>query len=108
MQPIVDKYNSIIEEQKVLENKKALDEKRKYFKDKFDMLGATSRFESNEVQALLENCIKDNNALLQLNQMIVDMVSISDKKVTEKIEKISKIENLISFDEDVKEKYGFK
>lgn len=108
MQPIVDKYNSIVEEQKALEDKKILDEKRKYFKDKFDMLGATSKFESNEVQALLENCMKDNNALSKLNQMIVDMVSISDKKVTEKIEKISKIENLISFDEDIKEKYGFK
>lgn len=108
MQPIVDKYNLIIEEQKALEDKKILDEKRKYFKDKFDMLGATSKFESNEVQTLLENCLKDNNALLKLNQMIVDMVSISDKKVTEKIEKVSKIENLISFDEDVKEKYGFK
>lgn len=108
MQPIVDKYNLIIEEQKALEDKKILDEKRKYFKDKFDMLGATSKFESNEVQSLLENCMKDNNALSKLNQMIVDMVSISDKKVTEKIEKISKIENLISFDEDIKEKYGFK
>lgn len=107
LQPLADKYNEIIEEQKAKEDETLLNEKRNYFKNKFEMLGAVSKFESDEVQALISNCIKDTDSLLKLNQMIVEMVTLDNKNTSEKVERISKIENLISFD-NIKEKYGFK
>lgn len=107
LQPLADKYNEIIEEQKAKEDETLLNEKKNYFKNKFEMLGAVSKFESDEVQALISNCIKDTDSLLKLNQMIVEMVTLDNKNTSEKVERISKIENLISFD-NIKEKYGFK
>lgn len=107
LQPLADKYNEIIEEQKAKEDEILLNEKKNYFKNKFEMLGAVSKFESDEVQTLISNCIKDTDSLLKLNQMIVEMVTLDNKNTSEKVERISKIENLISFD-DIKEKYGFK
>lgn len=107
LQPLADKYNEIIEEQKAKEDEILLNEKKNYFKNKFEMLGAVSKFESDEVQTLISNCIKDTDSLLKLNQMIVEMVTLDNKNTSEKVERISKIENLISFD-NIKEKYGFK
>lgn len=108
LQPLVDKYNNVLAEQQESENKKLLNEKREYYKNKFENLGSKSKFESEEVQSLISNCISDNEALSKLNLMLVDMIKIdSEPKTQLRTEQISKIENLIEVD-DVTSKYGFK
>jgi ATP-dependent Clp protease, protease subunit len=108
LQPIVDKYNNVLAEQQELENKKLLNEKREYYKNKFENLGVKSKFESEEVQTLINNCVSDKEALSKLNLMLVDMIKVdSEPKPQLRAEQISKIENLIEVD-DVTSKYGFK
>ena len=108
LQILADKYNQIIEEEKSAREQEELNNKVEYFKNKFEMLGAMEKFNSKEVQALLVNCIKDKDSLLALNQMLVELVNLDNKKVNKKIEKVSKLENLISGFDEIKDKYGFK
>lgn len=108
LQPIVDKYNKEVEEKTKIENEIKLNEKRDYYKNKFEQLGAKAKFESEEVQTLLSNCIEDEDSLLKLNTIIVDMISVDNKFVTkDRVETVSKIENLIP-EVDGASKYGFK
>lgn len=108
LQPIVDKYNQEIEAKTKVENEIKLTEKRDYYKNKFEQLGAKAKFESEEIQNLLSNCIEDESALLKLNTIIVEMISVDNKFVTkDRVETVSKIENLIP-DVDGASKYGFK
>lgn len=108
LQPIVEKYNNILMEQQELESKNLLNEKREYYKNKFENLGAKSKFESEEVQSLINNCISNNEALSKLNLMLVDMIKVdSEPKPQLRTEQITKIENLIEVN-DVTSKYGFK
>lgn len=108
LQPIVDEYNNELAKAKEIEDKKLLDEKKTYYKDKFEKLGARAKFEGEEVQNLLANCLKDEKAQSTLNLMIVDMISIEEKKTVNKVEQISKIENLIPSVDTIEEKYGFR
>lgn len=107
LQPIVDKYNEEQSKIKDEENKRILDEKKAYYKNKFENLGARSKFESEEVQSLISNCIEDKEALSKLNLMLVDMITISESQPKKTFEDVSKIENLIPVSEGA-EKYGFK
>ena len=108
LQPIVDKYNQEIEAKAKVENEMKLTEKKDYYKNKFEQLGAKAKFESEEIQTLLSNCIEDEASLLKLNTIIVEMISVDNKFVTkDRIETVSKIENLIP-DVDGASKYGFK
>ena len=108
LQPIVDKYNQEIEAKAKVENEVKLTEKKDYYKNKFEQLGAKAKFESEEIQTLVSNCIEDEGSLLKLNAIVVDMVSIDNKFLTkDRIETVSKIENLIP-DADSASKYGFK
>ena len=108
LQPIVDKYNQEIEAKTKVENEMKLTEKRDYYKNKFEQLGAKAKFESEEIQNLLSNCVEDEASLLKLNTIIVDMISVDNKFVTkDRVETVSKIENLIP-DVDGASKYGFK
>lgn len=108
LQPIVDKYNEEVSKAKEVEDKKLLEDKKTYYKDKFEKLGARAKFESEEVQNLLSNCIKDEKSQSILNLMIVDMITVEEKKTVNKVEQISKIENLIPSVDTIEEKYGFR
>lgn len=109
LQPIVDKYNEELTKQQEIENKKILDEKREYYKNKFENLGAKSKFESEEVQSLINNCVTDKDALSKLNLMLVDMIKIdSESRPQARIEQVTKIENLIEVEDDIASIYGFK
>ena len=108
LQLIENKYNEIIENEEKAKDEKLLNEKIDYFKNKFESLGAGKKFESEEVQNLLTNCIKDKDSLFALNQMLVELVDDrDDKKAYKKTEKVSVIKDLIPLD-DIEEKYGFK
>lgn len=106
LQSIADKYNEIITQEEIAKEEKLLNEKIDYFKNKFETLGASKKFESEEVQNLLSNCIKNKDSLLALNQMVVELVD--NKHIRKRIETISTIENLIPETDDIKSKYGFK
>lgn len=108
LQVVVDKYNQIVENEKLIKEKEELNNKVEYFKNKFEVLGEVDKFNSKEVQDLLVNCVKDKDSLLKLNQMLVDFVNLDNKKINKKVERVSKIENLISGFDEIKDKYGFK
>lgn len=109
LQPIVNKYNEEIEAKNKAEEEKLLNEKTAYFKNKFEKLGARAKFESDEVQNLVSNCIKDEKSMAKLNLMLVDLINVEvESKPTNRIENVSKIENLIEVEEDITSKYGFK
>lgn len=108
LEPIVNKYNEEQEINRKNEEKKLLNEKIEYYRNKFEKLGAKSKFESEEVQNLVNNCVKDNNSLAKLNNMLVDMISVEPKTVIDRVENVSKIGSLIDIEEDITSKYGFK
>lgn len=109
LSPIVDKYNAEMAEKKAIEDAKIVEEKREYYKNKFDRIGARGKFESEEVQNLISNCVADEKAISKLNNMLVDMINVTADKVVvnNRIETITKIENLIPTEETVESKYGF-
>lgn len=108
LQKIADLYNAEQLEKSNAEKERLLNEKKDYYKNKFEKLGAKDKYESEEIQTLVNNCIKDKDSLLKLNQIVVDMISL-DNKVVQKdiIEPVSKVENLIP-EADGAEKYGFR
>lgn len=108
LQKIADKYNEEQEEKNKKQEEELLDEKKTYYKNKFESLGAKEKYESKEIQNLVNNCVKDKESLSKLNQMVVDMIQLENKNVKKDIiEPISKIENLIP-EADGAEKYGFR
>lgn len=111
LQPIVDKYNKELEIKNKLEEENKLKEKRDYYRNRFEKLGAKTKFESEEIQSLVDNCIKDNEAISKLNSILVDLVDISSteqKSVSNRVENVSNIGSLIDVEEDITSKYGFK
>lgn len=111
LQPIVDKYNEELEIKNKLEEENKLKEKRDYYRNRFEKLGAKTKFESEEIQSLVDNCIKDNEAISKLNSILVDLVDISSteqKSVSNRVESVSNIGSLIDVEEDITSKYGFK
>ena len=111
LQPIVDKYNEELEIKNKLEEENKLKEKRDYYRNRFEKLGAKTKFESEEIQSLVNNCIKDNEAISKLNSILVDLVDISSteqKSVSNRVENVSNIGSLIDVEEDITSKYGFK
>lgn len=107
LQPIVEEYNNKLAAEEEVKNAAMLEEKKEYFKNKFDSLNARSKFESEEVQNLVNNCIKDVNAMAKLNTMIVDMITIENKPVQRTDFGVS-VDNLIETQEDIVSMYGFK
>lgn len=108
LQKIADLYNQEQEQKNKIEEGRLLNEKKEYYKNKFENLGAKEKYESDEIQNLVNNCVKDKDSLLKLNQMVVDMISLDNKVVKKDIvEQVSKIENLIP-EADGAEKYGFR
>lgn len=111
MQPIVDKHNEELALQNKIAEENKLNEKREYYKNRFNKLGANTKFESEEVQNLVNNCVKDEKAMAKLNSMLVELVDISDveiKTVSDRVEGVSNVGSLIDIEEDITSKYGFK
>lgn len=108
MQEVVDKYNQYQSEKTETENKVKLEEKKNFYKNKFEKLGARAKYESTEVQNLLSECITNEESLSKLNQMVVELVNVEIVRPSNRFEEISKVENLIDCDEDIASKYGFK
>lgn len=80
LEEIADKYNAIQEEKnrKELENK--IEEKSNFYRNKFERIGALDKFESDEVQNLIKDCVSNNKSLSKLNEMLVDMIIIEDNE----------------------------
>lgn len=108
LQPIVDKYNEKMAKEEEEKNAQLVNEKREYYKNKFEQLGARSKFESEEVQNLINNCIKDDKSMSKLNLMIVDLISVENAKSKAKTEKVADMDNLLVIEDDVTTKYGFR
>ena len=108
LQPIVDKYNDKMAKEEEEKNAQLVNEKREYYKNKFEQLGARSKFESEEVQNLINNCIKDDKSMSKLNLMIVDLISVENAKPKAKTEKVADMDNLLVIEEDITSKYGFR
>lgn len=108
LSPIVDKYNDKLAQEEEIKNTEMLNEKREYFKNKFEQLGARAKFESEEVTTLISNCIKDEKAMSKLNAMIVDLISVGVSKPKAKYENVSDVDNLLVIEENAATKYGFR
>ena len=108
LQPIVDKYNEKMVKEEKEKNAKLVNEKREYYKNKFEQLGARAKFESEEVQNLINNCIKDDKSMSKLNLMIVDLISVENAKPKAKTEKVADMDNLLVIEDDAATKYGFR
>lgn len=108
LSPIVDKYNDKLAQEEEIKNTEMLNEKREYFKNKFEQLGARAKFESEEVATLISNCIKDEKAMSKLNAMIVDLISVGVSKPKAKYENVSDVDNLLVTEENAATKYGFR
>ena len=106
--PIVEEYNNKLAEEKKEQDAKLVNEKKEYYKNKFEQLGARAKFEGEEVQTLIANCVADESAMLKLNAMIVDMISVENSKPREKFEKAVDVDNLLNIEESVASKYGFR
>lgn len=108
LQPIVEEYNNKLAEEKREKDAALLNEKKAYYKNKFEQLGARGKFESEEVQNLLDNCISDEQSMSKLNTMIVEMITVDSVKTKAKYENVAEMDNLLNIEEDVTSKYGFK
>lgn len=108
LQPIVDKYNEKMAKEEEEKNAQLVNEKREYYKNKFKQLGARAKFESEEVQNLINNCIKDDKSMSKLNLMIVDLISVENTKLKAKTEKVADMDNLLNVEENITTKYGFR
>ena len=108
LQPIVEEYNNKLAEEKREKDAALLNEKKAYYKNKFEQLGARGKFESEEVQNLLDNCISDEQSMSKLNTMIVEMITFDSVKTKAKYENVAEMDNLLNIEEDVTSKYGFK
>lgn len=98
-------------EQQELE--KSLNEKKEFYGGKFEALNTKEKFESEEVQELINKTVCKNeegsNAILQLNSMLVDMVVSNKETNSEKPairEVSSKRENLIPSSDDFDSRYS--
>lgn len=106
LQPIVDEFNERVAKEKEEERNDKLQKKKDYYRNKFNKLGAIAKYESDDVQALLDICLDDSNAIKELNNMIVDLINPDDVPVIG-IEMGTEFDNLIP-EADGAEKYGFK
>lgn len=108
LQPIVDAYNLELENKSKEENEVLLNKQKEFYKNKFESLGAKDKFDTEEVQSLVNSCVDDTDSLSKLNAMVVNLINLDDSKIVNKrVEPIKKIGNLIP-ETNSAEKYGFK
>lgn len=109
---VVEKLKPFKEQVEKTQFEKSLNEKKKFYSSKFEALNAKEKFDSEEVQSLVEKSVFENEegkqATLQLNSMLVDMVTIEAKKPEETTIKefASKRENLIPEANDFNSRYS--
>lgn len=110
MQKTVDLYNAIQEEKSIQEKQNKINEKKSEFKNAFEKLGARDKFESEEVQSLINKCVDDKDAMISLSEMLVNLVDVMsiENKTVDRVELPSTVENLIPESDSVTVKYGFK
>lgn len=110
MQKTVDLYNAIQEEKSIQEKQNKINEKKSEFKNAFEKLGARDKFESEEVQSLINKCVDDKDAMISLSEMLVNLVDVMsiENKTVDRVELPSTVENLIPESDSVAVKYGFK
>ncbi len=103
-------YKDQVEQEKY---EKALSEKKELYSAKFSALGATEKFESEEVQELVVKAVNEDEegkqAIFQLNSMLVDMVElkIESKEENPAIREVSsKRENLIPANDSFESRYS--
>lgn len=110
MKPLVDEYNKKLEEEKAMLEEEKLEELTNEYEKKFNSLGASKKFKSEEIQNLLKEAVKDSNKKNELNSIIVNLIQIKDEnKVKPKsIDNSANMDNLIPDDENGASKYGFK
>lgn len=104
LEPIKAKY-----EEEVLE--KAINEQKSFFSAKFVALNAADKFEADDVQTLVKlsakNTDEGKNAILQLNSMLVELVTVGTKEEIPAIREIaSKRENLLPPSDDFESRYS--
>ncbi|AKO91917.1 hypothetical protein BEH_07260 [Priestia filamentosa] len=104
LSPFKEKY-----EQEQFEKK--LSEKKEYYSAKFEAVNAEEEFAKEEIQSLIAEAAKDNNeAVLQLNTKLVDLVQVpvKEEKVENQVirELSSKRENLIADEDDFDSLYS--
>ncbi|MDC4245521.1 head maturation protease, ClpP-related [Clostridium perfringens] len=110
MKPLVDEYNKKLEEEKAKLEEEKLEELTNEYEKKFNSLGASKKFKSEEVQNLLKESIKDESKKNELNSMIVDLITIKNdnKNKLKSIDNSVDMDNLIPDNENGASKYGFK
>lgn len=103
LKPFKEKHEKALFEQK-------LNEKNEFYKAKFEALKAEDKFSSEEVQNLIHASIKQDEegekAVLQLNTMLVDLVSTPAETNTTIREFSSKRENLIPNDDSFESRFS--
>lgn len=108
MKPLVEELKTIKLENQKVEDEKALEELTNEYKEKFDMLNASKKFESDEVQDVLKEAIKDEGKKNTLNAMIVDLIKINNKDRKSCLDSSVEMDNLVPVEEkDGAKKYGF-
>ncbi|MBM7835743.1 head maturation protease, ClpP-related [Clostridium sardiniense] len=110
MKPLVDDYNKLQDEKKAKEEEKALEDLMKDYESKFNMINASKKFKSEEVQSLIKDAVKDESKKNDLNSMIVDLIQINNNKLNKKIsiDNSTDMNNLIQIEKNGATKYGFK
>lgn len=102
LEVIANKYNAIQEEKAKKELANKIEEKANFYKNKFEKVGALDKFESDEVQNLIKDCVSNNESLSKLNEMLVDMICVenNEKVVNTNISEVgTNLENLIPTEE---------
>ncbi|WP_263624139.1 hypothetical protein [Cytobacillus kochii] len=91
---------------------KALEEKQTFYSAKFEALGAVEKFKEEEIQELVKKAIYEDetgkDAKLQLNSILVDMVTLDEKEnESATFRELSSIrENLIPAADDFESRYS--
>lgn len=103
LKPYKEKHEKTLLEQK-------LNEKNEFYRAKFEALNAEEKFSTEEVQNLIHTSVKQDEegekAVLQLNTMLVDLVSVPTETNTTIREFSSKRENLIPNDDSFESRFS--
>lgn len=80
LQVIVDEYNKIKEEEERVKLENSLKENIALYKNKFEKMGENELFETDKVQNLLKNSVKEPKNIDQLNLILVDLIKVDKEE----------------------------
>lgn len=104
----VEDLNSYKEKYEQAQFEEKLEEKKELYSAKFSALNATEKFESEEVQTLIEKSVTDDEAQFSLNSILVDLVEVKNEQKKDNQEFVqlnNKRQNLVPVDEDFDSRY---